>query len=99
MYCVKYRKNTETNNIERVLTKNNQKILKGVCAICGRTKSSFAPNKHSVAKTGGGLNDFINNLPIELHQLRRKEKMFPVVLLMSNTNIRIAAQELDTINR
>ena len=69
MYCVKCKKKTETNNITQVQTKNNRLMLKGVCTICEKNKSSFVSNKRG---EGFSLNNFVNNLPIELHQFAEK---------------------------
>ncbi len=74
MYCVKCKKKTETNNITQVRTKNNRLMLKGVCTICGKNKSSFVSNKRG---EGFSLNNFVNNLPIELHQFAEKGENVP----------------------
>ena len=74
MYCVKCKKKTETNNITQVRTKNNRLMLKGVCTICGKNKSSFVSNKSG---QGFSLNNFVNNLPIELHQFAEKGEDVP----------------------
>src|SRR5271163_560012 len=74
MYCVKCKQKTKTNNIIRVLTKNNRAMIKGICVVCGKNKSSFASNKTG---TGFNLNHFINNLPIELHQYAEKGEDIP----------------------
>jgi len=59
MYCVSCKKKTETSNIVKVQTKNNRYMLKGICVVCGKNKSSFVSNK-----TGAGfrLNSLINQL-------------------------------------
>ena len=63
MYCVKCRRTTGTNSIERVVTKNNRNMLRGKCDICGSTKTQFI--KADVGK--GVVNKLINNLPFEAH--------------------------------
>ena len=69
MYCVKCKTKTESNNVIEVITKNNRKMLKSTCLVCGSKKSSFVSNK-----TGEGLGDILNNtigklgnLGVELH--------------------------------
>ena len=64
MYCVKYKKKTETLNQSEHVTKNNRQLLKGQCVVCGITKSSFVSNK----KSGGFVNTLLNSgvLP-EIH--------------------------------
>ena len=60
MYCVKCRKKTETTDIEETTSKNNRKMLRGKCAVCGTTKTQFI-------KGSGIINKAINNLPFEMH--------------------------------
>jgi hypothetical protein len=43
IYCFKCKTKTATNNISEVLTKNNRKILKGICKVCGSKKCQFIP--------------------------------------------------------
>jgi protein-arginine kinase activator protein McsA len=76
MYCVKCRKKTETLNIIQVKTKNNRSMLKGVCSVCGKNKSSFIAGGAATGK-GFSLNSFVNNLPIELHQFAEKGEDVP----------------------
>ena len=78
MYCVKCKQKTETLNITQVTTKNNRCMLKGVCSICGKNKASFIACS-TVNKNGKGfsLNNFVNNLPIELHQFAEKGEDVP----------------------
>lgn len=64
MYCLKCKKNTETNNVEIVVTKNSRKMEKGRCRICNTVKCRFIKD----SKTGSSiLNKAINNLPFEMH--------------------------------
>ena len=80
-YCVKCKKKTQS--VDTIITKsiNNRNMLKGVCFVCGKNKSSFigslnqpvvptALTADASITTGQGfsLNNLINNLPIELHQ-------------------------------
>ena len=63
MYCVKYKKRTETTNERMTKTKNNRHQKRGTCVVCGTTKTQFIK-----APTGGSLlNKAINNLPVEMH--------------------------------
>lgn len=43
IHCLKCKTRTATNNISEVLTKNNRKMLKGICKVCGSKKSQFIP--------------------------------------------------------
>ena len=59
MYCVKCKRKTDTLNKGSRITKNNRKMSTGTCAVCGSKKTQFV---------GSGLvNDFVNNLPFEMH--------------------------------
>jgi len=75
MYCVKCRKKTETIDIIQIITKNKRNMSKGICSVCGKNKASFIVSD----KTGNGfnLNNFVNNLPIELHQFAEKGEDVP----------------------
>ena len=46
MYCLKCRKQTKTLKQFLSTAKNGAALKKGVCAICGRTKSQFVKKKH-----------------------------------------------------
>ena len=63
MYCVKCKKTTNTNNEQLTTTKNNRRMKRGTCTICGTTKTQFV----KFTKGGSVLNKFINNLPVEMH--------------------------------
>jgi hypothetical protein len=73
IYCLKCKKRTNTVDLINVLTKNNRKMLKGKCAVCGTIKNKFIVNTASTLKgggtivTGANLNSMINKLPFELH--------------------------------
>ena len=80
MYCVKCKKKTDSLDIVQITTKNNKHMMKGVCSICGKNKSSFVSNKLGVEPSVGkgfSLNSFVNNLPIELHQFAEKGEDVP----------------------
>jgi hypothetical protein len=40
-YCVKCKKNTDTNNEREIILKNGRKAMTGVCNICGTKKFKF----------------------------------------------------------
>ena len=63
MYCVKCKKTTNSLNEQLTTTKNNRRMKRGVCAICGTTKAQFV----KFTEGGSVLNKFINNLPVEMH--------------------------------
>ena len=73
-YCVKCKKKTQSVDIIITKSANNRNVMKGVCFVCGKNKSSFIGSLNRpvtpAAVTGQGfsLNNLINNLPIELHQ-------------------------------
>lgn len=41
IYCLKCKQETETNNLEETVTKNNKPIMKGICVECGSKKNRF----------------------------------------------------------
>ena len=63
MYCVKCKKRTDTTNEQITTTKNNRHMKRGICVICGTTKTQFIKSP----KGGSLLNKVINNLPVEMH--------------------------------
>ena len=63
MYCVKCKKRTYTTNEQITTTKNKRHMKRGVCVICGTTKTQFIKSP----KGGSLLNKVINNLPVEMH--------------------------------
>ena len=69
-YCVKCRTKTTTLNELQLTTRNNRKMRKGECSICGKKKTSFVG-------AGFSLNSFVNNLPMELHQFAEKGENVP----------------------
>ena len=73
LYCVKCKAKTATLNQLQVTTKNNRKMMRGECTVCGITKSSFV----SINGSGFSLNSIVNNLPIELHQFAEKGEDVP----------------------
>ena len=48
MYCVNCKGSTETRNISEMVSKNNRKMKKGICIVCGSKKSTFV-------KSGSGI--------------------------------------------
>ena len=68
-YCVKCKKKTQSVDIIFTKSVNNRNVMKGVCFVCGKNKSSFIGSSPAAVKGQGfSLNNLINNLPIELHQ-------------------------------
>ena len=41
MYCVKCKKTTDTSNELVIETKNNRRMKRGTCVVCGKTKTQF----------------------------------------------------------
>ena len=64
MYCLKYRRVTETENITTAMSKNDRIMRRDQCITCGKTKTQFI-NRDA---TGGSfLNTLVNKLPFEMH--------------------------------
>jgi hypothetical protein len=58
MYCVKCREKTETRDIRAATAKNRRSMLRGVCVVCGTTKTQFV--KASTVVQGGDLVSSLN---------------------------------------
>lgn len=41
IYCVKCKEKTETLQAVRAISKNNKKMIKGLCSQCGKQKQQF----------------------------------------------------------
>lgn len=63
MYCLKCKRDTHTDRPHQARSKNNRLMQKGICGICGSKKSQF----QNAPEGKGVLNDFISNLPFEMH--------------------------------
>ena len=63
MYCVKCKKATDTSDVQFAVSKNGRNMTRGMCVICGTTKTQFI----KAQKGGSLLNKAINNLPFEMH--------------------------------
>ena len=63
MYCVKCKKVSDTSNESVIETKNNRRMKRGTCVVCGKTKTQFVKS----SKGGSILNKMINSLPVEMH--------------------------------
>ena len=63
MYCVKCKKVSDTNNELVIETKNNRRMKRGTCVVCGKTKTQFVKS----SRGGSILNKMINSLPVEIH--------------------------------
>ena len=63
MYCLKCKRITGNEDVEKVMAKNNRHIHRGKFAECGTTKTQFI--KLMIGK--GRVNDLTNNLPFEMH--------------------------------
>ena len=61
MYCVKCKGKTESVNVTEVTSKNNRRMFKGTCNLCGSKKSQFTKNIF-----GNGISDVIGKIG-ELH--------------------------------
>ena len=77
IYCLKCKSKTPTLNVVKTMVNNgktNKPMVKGVCTICNKNKTSFVSLSHG---SGFSLNSFVNNLPIELHQFAEKGENVP----------------------
>ena len=64
MYCLEYRRVTETENIATAAPRNGRLMRHGKCITCGKTKTQFIKND----TTGGSfLNTLMYKLPFEMH--------------------------------
>ena len=63
MYCVKCKNSTNTSNELVIETKNNRRMKRGTCVVCGKNKTQFVKS----SKGGSILNKMINSLPVEMH--------------------------------
>ena len=61
MYCVKCKQKTESTNITEVISKNNRKMLKSICSVCGSKKSQFVKQTTGGLTRGEGIGDSIIN--------------------------------------
>ena len=64
MYCVKCKNSTNTSNELVIETKNNRRMKRGTCVVCGKTKTQFVKSSKGGMYT---LNKMINSLPVEIH--------------------------------
>ena len=62
-------KKTDTLNLQNVVSKNNNNILRGTCSICGTTKNKF------VKSTTKG--DLVNSINSALNKVKLPWAMFP----------------------
>ena len=65
MYCVRCKKRTDTNNEKITTTKNKRYMKRGICNVCGTSKTQLI----KAPKGGSILNKVINNLHVEMHLL------------------------------
>ena len=64
IYCLKCKSHTPNVNEEELLTKNNRRIIKAKCSVCGKNKSKFLKS----SKSGGDIvSSVISKIPVELH--------------------------------
>ena len=64
MYCLKCRRETETENITTAISKNDRIMRHGQCITCGKTKTQFIKRD---ATGGSFLNTLVNKLAFEKH--------------------------------
>lgn len=48
MYCVKCKRETQTTDLERTVTKNNRNLLRGHCTVCGKVKTQFIKSEYGM---------------------------------------------------
>ena len=59
IYCVKCKKKTDTDNIQKITTKSNRLAIRGNCKICGTQKYRFVKNEGE----GIDLHKWIGKIP------------------------------------
>ena len=59
MYCVKCKSKTETKDVQNIVSKNGRPMLRGICVVCGKTKTQFVK---AAAVDGGDLVSSLNSL-------------------------------------
>lgn len=63
MYCVKCKTKTNTINSQNVITRNGKLMQKGMCTVCGKTKSQFIKSS-SGADMVSSLNAVTKNIKL-----------------------------------
>ena len=63
MYSVKCKRMTDTQNLQHAISKNNRKMLRGSCSVCGSRKSQFITTE---SQQGGDLTNSINKFTSKL---------------------------------
>ena len=58
MYCLRCKTKTETKDVQNVTSKNNRPMLRGICSVCGKTKTQFVKG----SQQGGDLVSSLNSL-------------------------------------
>ena len=64
MYCLKYQRITDTEDITTATSKNGRLMRRGQCITCGKIKSQFVKKG---AAGGSFLNTLVNKFPFEMH--------------------------------
>ena len=65
MYCLKFRKNTETKNPKVVKTKNKRIMLLSKCAVCDSKKSKFIKEQEATRLfTSLGIRTPLSEIPL-----------------------------------
>ena len=85
MYCVRCKLKTDSLNITQSITKNNRKMLKSICSVCGSKKSSFIKND----STGAGIGDAIINGISKIGELHLPADQGEYVLYIRTYCIRV----------
>ena len=64
MYCLKCKAVTDSTNIQEKISKNNRKMLTGLCKVCGTKKSRFVNQNYKLGQ--GVFNSMLSHAP-EMH--------------------------------
>ena len=64
MYCLKYRRVTETENITTATFKNGRLMRRGQCITCGKVRLNLLKKRSCWWKF---FNTLVNKLPFEMH--------------------------------
>lgn len=68
IYCVKCKKNTDTNNITNRVSKNGKNMVQGSCSVCGTKKTRFV----SAGQSGGMIDTSkLRTMELKPHEILR----------------------------
>ena len=87
MYCLKCRKTTDTVSTQNVISKNGRSMLRGLCSVCGKTKTQFV----KMAKGG----DLVSSLNSATSNIRLPWAKYPGEMHLPGMNFAGPGTRLD----